>query len=578
MTQVIPAQFWPPKTKGQSKAQRRAIARQNQAAARGKPPARSAARRIAGRMPPAQSMNLELLPAAARAASARHNLRPDAVSLACSMACPAEVASQRLPSDSEVPTCMLDVHSFDTVSTGTDPLLSPGYSMSYVIFKQPARATLTTSRGAFGGYGAKFDTKMTTNPNGELGDDRNYKIYPVSTTHQISAGFTTQTYFVDEFMDPIRFDYSSGQKLHGDHLFIGLTADKVTTFLINPGNVYVSCELPFVSSIVDGIAATLTLDIYEHVGIGEPLRLMATKHSTTNVPGTNISATINIGTPMYGAIKIRSVTANTGSTTGELKELSFRMDLNHDFTVPGVFGWSQLPIPEISEDPRTVERCKVVASSLLITNQTADLTKQGNITAATVGISDDPIKLTHSDLGTMRGATSHKLANGCYTWQRPERAQLTMQRMAFDLSPTSSTGGLRVPYFNIDEMLRPDVIHIVDSDSSTPTTLRIRRDMHVEFRTSSQRYTAMLPSVHESDYSDLCRVLSAIPNHTDNPIHWHKLAGAIKGAYSWMQRNKGMVFDAAHLISDLALPKPYAKAVDAGLDITQGALDRLARL
>lgn len=528
----------------------------------------------------------DLLPAVQNSAR-QQGLTTAVSSLIGSIACPAEVPAQRLPLDTPVPTSLMNVHSLSTHDTrGTSVANMP--TASYWVYKQLARSYLYRLNSVVGGD-ATYVSVPGTNPvtiGSQVYDSYHFRW---STTPNgvnfISTGSINSNWRMSGFVPGPTATYSN----HGPLLPLGLDYRKDKYVLLNKGSLRVSFDPVALSSSLTGFPTTSLFDgqafrvgvkLYKYVVPGEPREAVTEGviyGNSTGVTGVDIP----ISAPGYYTLDVVDVTAGSsaGPTTPNAdSSIGLRFQLVTDTTVPTV---NNVMAPEVYEDPEISDKARVVASSLLLTNTTAVLNKEGVITGATVTPDTYPFELTTETIGKYVGATSHGFSTGMYLFQKPEREQLEFIKGSFDASPTifdsSTTAQIvaKTPFFQMDSMLSYDVVMIEDPDTASPSTWRVRRDMHWEFRTTSQRYLREMPLLDEEVFSNVMRVLAVIPNHVDNPIHWAKIGRAINRAVAWTWRNRGKVINVGHILSDAFLPGAVATAVDRGLDTVASVSNRL---
>jgi hypothetical protein len=525
----------------------------------------------------------DLLPAVQNIARNQH-LTNAVSNLIGSIACPAEVPAQRLPLDTPVPTSLMCVHSLTTNDTKGTPVANES-AATYWVFKQLARSylyktgTLSTGDSTYEGV---LGPVQVTVPSGSY----NKYTFRWSTTPNgatfVSTGVINQNWKVQGFTP----GPTNVNPFHGPFLPLGVDTRKDKYVLANKGFIRVWVDPVLFTASLSGFPAT-TLFGTQAYRIGLQLSQFSVPGEPRSVVGDVVlfgSTTavnyvdIQIPFPAYYTVDIIDVTASSNagpSAPNSQAYIGLRFELISDIAYPLV---CNVMAPEVYEDPEICDKHRVVASSLLLSNTTAVLNKEGVITGVTVTPDTWPFNLTSDSIGRFVGATSHPFEKGMYLFQKPERDQLEFIKGALDEwtdNPVTGVIAPKVPFFDMDSLLSYDVVIIDDPDTTSPSVWRVRRDLHWEFRTTSQRYLREMPLLDEEVFSNVMRVLAVLPNHVDNPIHWAKIGRAINRAVNWTWNNRGKVLNVGHILSDAFLPGAVAGLVDRGLDKARYVTDSL---
>lgn len=223
--------------------------------------------------------------------------------------------------------------------------------------------------------------------------------------------------------------------------------------------------------------------------------------------------------------------------------------------------------PEFDNSKVPFESTRINASSLLLTNVTKVINKEGTVLASRMlmspmegswpwTIQSDSLNRTHPSERYF-GA----LEKGSYTFTAPDSESLEFHQSykpirLFDLGDNGNTvrwvegngylGVLnsRKSYFN--------AIYCSDDDISTPTSLAVTLDIHYEFRTVSTLFTLSTSAMPIEDYHKVQLILNEIGFFYENDSHWGTVVKRVLSAV-----NQGINFLAP------ALPPPVQAAIKA---------------
>lgn len=191
-------------------------------------------------------------------------------------------------------------------------------------------------------------------------------------------------------------------------------------------------------------------------------------------------------------------------------------------------GWQMLHMGDLDVtlggDPSLGEDCRLSASSMLATNTTALVNRQGTVLASRLrGL--DALSVTPADLARSAEKYTGDASKGVYTFCEFSAARENFRNVMF---------ANRFLYFNLDI---DDYYHYIQitcpGGSTMANTYTVSFDNIIEFKTDSARYSK---GVSHFDHQDLFRarsIVNANPNwFFENPLHMAAL-------YNWVKRHGG---------------------------------------
>lgn len=164
--------------------------------------------------------------------------------------------------------------------------------------------------------------------------------------------------------------------------------------------------------------------------------------------------------------------------------------------------------------------CRVNACSLLITNTTAVINRQGNVIAARVN--DQPFQnVIAASLQKSAEMYTGDAANGVYTFKEFSREA---ERY---VSVTTEPGGL---YF---DLAYNDYFHFIQiqcpNPSTTANTFNCKVSTVLEYVNDIQRYPKGVSAHSYEDLIEARRIINATPDwFYENPMHWSQILQYIK--------------------------------------------------
>jgi hypothetical protein len=246
----------------------------------------------------------------------------------------------------------------------------------------------------------------------------------------------------------------------------------------------------------------------------------------------------------YYSLEVESLTIMSGSNATNI-------GTNFLMVTGNSAGWQHIHLGDLdttnSGDISLAEDARSVASSLLATNTSSVLARQGTVLAARLrGV--DALDVTPTVLARSAEKYTGDAAKGVYTF-----LEFSTAREQF----TSHVQTDNFLSYNLDVDDYYHYMHITCPGwSSTPNTYTISFDSILEFKTDSSRYSK---AVSQLDYTDLIaarRIVNANPDwFFENPQHMAAL-------YNWISNKVGAVTRGA---------RRYAGPVAGGLAVMDPA-------
>lgn len=204
--------------------------------------------------------------------------------------------------------------------------------------------------------------------------------------------------------------------------------------------------------------------------------------------------------------------------------------------------------PEFSNAPTLYEKCRVTASSLLLTNVSPTLTVEGSLRAYQIRSAGK--SLWGSSIANESGLASRlqwsgKARNGIYafsTWQMSENAFRDTAHLCMN---EDRSVGIHFPFFLLDEHCWSLHIHI-GNETNTQSFIATY-DSHIEAVTDSQLWSLGLSPYSLEDGRRCQTATMQIQPFTENPIHIPTLLrSALAMAHRLLKANANWVGPLAH--------------------------------
>lgn len=381
---------------------------------------------------------------------------------------------------------------------------------------------------------------------------------------------TPQTWSVFLLSDPARSQTFASGTILFDDTWVGISAEGsppqsfANDFQTYPLGTLENGDLYLMRPV--GMSAQLSLTTSSAVTISSCRITVATfdgvqvqSRITTFIAGTaatNFSIPLNVGEPALGVggaswfrvqsldIAFNTATTLTGYLMGATTNGSLLAPTASLSTTVITYFRPVMPVPEfrVSEIPYSSVRQN--ASSLLATNVTAVLSKEGTVLAARVPRATmdsarenlwDPTVCQTSTL-ILSAAPQEKyfgpLEKGIYSYTLPDAASERFRDCTSDVavySGTTSTG-VKMPLFPLEgfDYLSFFVMH--DYYTTTVTTLLLTVDSHLEFRTNSALFPLGFSSTLLESYHVAQMALARSGVFFENPTHLSAIVSMMRTA------------------------------------------------
>lgn len=267
-------------------------------------------------------------------------------------------------------------------------------------------------------------------------------------------------------------------------------------------------------------------------------------------------------------------TASAGITTAgwyRVKLLGFRADA----TTPGASqpnmtirqyvaqnagsGWKLVPSPDLMAntqgDALIGVSCRSAGSSLLVTNTTAMLNRQGTVLAARIQGDINPCELNATALSGFAEKYTGDAALGCYTFK-----EIVEFNDSFKTASDPVSGYLGFPLERVG-----DYTHLIQVSCPSPSTMANTYTVSVgyalEFKTTCPRYATALADSGWNDAIEARRAVASVPQwFYENPRHMAALYNLAQSVY------RGAMKAVPYLTKVGRVLAPEFAPVYAGLD------------
>lgn len=423
--------------------------------------------------------------------------------LAMTMALPAQAVVLRMPTVDAPRTSAAKLKDQYTITTtsATSVAFNSG-DLLFALYGQPGRQALVWTTLRIGIYKLRFPEAAGT------GTTQSWSWLP-----QVSSGSVG----LSNPMPIASMQLSAGGPTHGMQLPVGLGGDRDYMFMNNGDTLTVSDS--FGTSTLVG---TVNFSVFKWVNANTP-----PVHTTTTVL-TLVNGRLPLGgivcqagTAGYYAVEVEGTQITSGSNTTPVSSVLTLNCVNSA-------GWMLIHMGDLDSsgngDPSLAEDTRCVATSMLITNTSALLSRQGTVLASRIrGI--DAVDLTPSLLAKSAEKYTGDAAKGCYTFM-----EFSTERERFRshvVAETSLCYCLDVDdYYHFVQITCPGVV-------TTPNTYTVSFDNVLEFKTDSARYSKNVATLSHVDLIIARRIINSNPEwFFENPTHMSAL-------YNWISTKVG---------------------------------------
>lgn len=443
------------------------------------------------------------------------SLGTSGVALAKCIALPGETNGFRMPTTDAPRTSVMKGKDRTVISTPTEPTLAlDGFNAGDLVvnfFGQPNRLHVTWTQW----NGHNTATYYQLNFNNLSGISTAWLVTPVSVSQNMP---------IFSFWPVMSTNYLSGDKLYGDIQPVGHSKGNNYVFLN-------SKETLQVTAAATGTATgSFVLSVWKWVQPNTEDTLITEKPTQYTASGYTVFTATE---PGYYALAVNNVDITTGALSS--LNLTFQiMTPSSSLSSAGypIAGWRHYGMADVNlstgGDPSIVEDARIVGASILITNTTAPLYRQGNICAARMG-SATYTGLTGQKLAVAGESYNGDAADGVYSFKEFTSYGDTFRNHSVNYSTT--TGSTQGMLFDLEYT---DYVHSIwisnPNYATAPNNFIVTCDTIVEFRTPSGRYQKDVSRFNYQQLIDARKHLNSTPIwFYENPLHMAQLYNFIKG-------------------------------------------------
>lgn len=205
---------------------------------------------------------------------------------------------------------------------------------------------------------------------------------------------------------------------------------------------------------------------------------------------------------------------------------------------PGAAGfWPIVTCPSLVDVAPQLGSMRVNASALLLSNVSKTLYKNGAVTAARVGretnVFDPDRLLTKISVTNEKLRFSGEAARGLYTFTIPTQQSMSFSDYLGDYAADYSSYGTNGYVYDLEDFLHVNACFFT-VNSTDGFTLKVRHDMHLEFRSDAQIFNLDVPHYSQDDLYAVVTACSKLVPFTENPTHLAALAALTRRVISFM--------------------------------------------
>lgn len=194
-------------------------------------------------------------------------------------------------------------------------------------------------------------------------------------------------------------------------------------------------------------------------------------------------------------------------------------------TVAGGRGfWPKISCPALAAMASPAQNLRVNANAVLLTNTSKPLYTNGDVTAARLVSKDVNVftpSVTKDKVASVNEALRYSgpAAKGVYSYYIPTDASQSFSDYVGVYTGTFNGAASHTPYvYDMMDFAHVNVIHF-NVQANDGFNLKMRHDMHLEFRTDAEIFTLGVPMVNYSDFYAVVTACSKLVPFTENPVH-----------------------------------------------------------
>lgn len=353
----------------------------------------------------------------------------------------------------------------------------------------------------------------------------------IISTNNEAYGVSSQQYksrqiivgsFVDDFNNgnfgPLTYDTTTGieaDPLHGSVLYPMVAASHggKVFYLLNPGD---TMNLDINLRPLTGIATTCTLRISQ---FGSP-RTILENEQVVDAGGSTVDFTFTAQVLGYYCFSLQSIAPLTSGTS----TARFQIDIGGDDSRTSNIWFGQHPIPHLEEKLASVDELRVKAVTVLISNISNVLTKNGNVTGYQLKAKQywwDPKYLGKDALSSQNGSVTLNAETGMYGWLRPtSEVDFNFQGLKYD---STYCGNLDL---ECDRLMF--ALYVPYTAQSTGRSFRITTTIGLDFKTGDTWFGLHKTKIDAVVIGITRNMCANFQQFHTNEFHWKDVWNAFK--------------------------------------------------
>lgn len=438
-----------------------------------------------------QTQRVGTMAAAARMATRFAGVKNEERLLAMAMGLPGEIGALRFPTKDAPRTAVMGALDQRTITTADSTAGGWGNGdLLIAFFGQPGRLAMVYSVLA----NPSYYYLLMSSPTGVA--RRDWYI----TNNNIAGSVSINTPW-----PLLATEQGTGATVHGKTMAVGMSGGHSYVWLNGNGD-KISIQSSTGSSNLVGKAV---FEVHQWTGTESSIQVSTVE--LTLVAGLIPTGTLYAPTsPGYYRIEFAEYLITSGASTSN-------MAIQLRLTLDSVEGWTQISMGDLdanaSGDASIGEQVRVNASSMLLTNTTSVLNRQGTVLAARVK-SNDFMFVTPASLGKSAEKYTGDAALGCYTFKEFSRYSEEFRNVTLSDQAKGVVFDLDMDdFFHFIQVTCPNV-------STTANTYTLSFYTMLEFKTDVARYQKDVSNLNEMSLIAARRLVNSRPEwFYENPLH-----------------------------------------------------------
>lgn len=264
----------------------------------------------------------------------------------------------------------------------------------------------------------------------------------------------------------------------------------------------------------------------------------------TTIPAPTAGPITYLPHPPFGAwvnVTLKSLTRNNpADVPNNMKvRLSIRTPVHSEPRVKLHYLEDMVSSPNIAQEMRRT------ACTLLITNTSAPIIRQGNVLAARLDCTSAPGLVDLARFQKAARKHAGDACKGCYTYMEFPKECEEFTKHVTEL-------GCPLAYF---QNTMYNLITIKNSNAqAAPNSYMMTCDIAIEFKTESQLWKTDVPYLPFDELVQARRISNSTNYFYDNPLHWSQISKLIEQAWNGVRRNATKLGTVASIMYPEAAP------------------------